>query len=189
MTQMRNEESGTLSHPSSILMKVNRNSGRQGKVSAEERLKVWVRAGGRCTFCNVYLLESEITLRPVLLGEVAHNVAASDSGPRANPQMSAHERNSAENLLLLCGLHHPDSDKRVQADLLTVDQLNELKAERERRIFEATESVGRSNTVLLRMQGHVRGASVDLGLEVATEAVLRSSNRFPELALSFDRRG
>lgn len=163
--------------------------GRRGQVLAEERLKVWVRSGGRCAFCNVYLLESELTRRPVLLGEVAHNVAASDSGPRANPLVSAKQRNSAENLLLLCGLHHPDSDKRVQLDLLTVDQVSALKADHERRVFQATDSVGRRRTALLRMQGHIRGATVDLGVEAATEAVLRSSNRFPELSLSFDRQG
>lgn len=163
--------------------------GRHGKVSAKERLKVWVRSGGRCAFCNAYLLESDLTLRPVLLGEVAHNVAASDTGPRSDPQMPAEQRNSADNLLLLCGLHHPDSDKRDQADLLTAEQVEALKEEHERRIFEATEAVGRKRTVLLRMQGHVRGATVDIGTEAAVEAVLRSSKRFPELALSFDRRG
>lgn len=162
---------------------------RRGRVSSEEKLKVWVRSGGRCAFCNAYLLESELTRRPVLLGEVAHNVAASDTGPRANPLMSTKRRNSADNLLLLCGLHHPDADKRVQQDLLTVDQVQALKAEHERRVLQATESVGRRRTVLLRMQGHIRGATVDLGVEAATEAVLRSSNRFPELSLSFDRQG
>lgn len=164
-------------------------SGRVGKVSPDERLKVWVRAGGRCAFCNVYLLESELTRRPVLLGEVAHNVAASDTGPRGDARLSAKLRNSADNLLLLCGLHHPDSDKRAQLDLLTVDQLQALKADQERRVRQATESVGRKRTGLLRMQGHIRGATVDVGMEAATEAVLRSSNRFPELPLSFDRQG
>lgn len=139
-------------------------------------------------FCNAYLLQSDLTRRPVLLGDVAHNAAASDGGPRADPKMSAKERNSAENLLLLCGRHHPDSDKREQLDLLTPDQVRRLKEEHERRVFEATEAVRRPPTVLLRMQGHVRDATVDLGVEAATEAVLRSSNRFPELALSFDRR-
>jgi hypothetical protein len=163
--------------------------GRRGTVSTEERLKVWVRSGGRCAFCNAYLLESELTLRPILLGEVAHNVAASDGGPRAEPCMPTEQRNSAENLLLLCGLHHPDSDKRAQLDLLTVEQVQALKAQHEQRVFEATASVARKPTVLLRMQGHIRGATVDLSVEATTEAVLRSSNRFPELALSFDRRG
>jgi SMODS-associated and fused to various effectors sensor domain/HNH endonuclease len=163
--------------------------GRRGRVLSEEKLKVWVRSGGRCAVCNVYLLESELTLRPVLLGEVAHNVAASDTGPRGNPRTPINQRNSAENLLLLCGHHHPDSDHRVQLDLMTVDQVRKLKDDHERRVFEATASVRRKPTVVLRMQGHIRGATVDLGIETATEAVLRSSNRFPELALSFDRRG
>jgi hypothetical protein len=148
-----------------------------------------VRAGGRCTFCNEYLLESDLTLRPVLLGEIAHNVAASDAGPRGDANISEVDRNLADNLLLLCGRHHPDTDKRANLDLLTVDQLQALKAEHERRVLEATASVGRSNTVLLRMQGNVRGAVVDVALSDATEAVIRSSDRFPELALSFDRRG
>jgi hypothetical protein len=99
--------------------------------------------------------------------------------------MTATRRNSADNLLLLCGLHHPDSDKRAQQDLLTLDQVQALKAEHERRVFEATSSVGRKRTVLLRMQGHIRGATVDLGLEAATEAVLRSSNRFPVIPGTF----
>lgn len=179
----------SLSHPLGIIKVVKPGMGRRGTVTSEEKLKVWVRSGGRCAFCNTYLLESQLTLRPVLLGEVAHNVAASDTGPRGDPTMSAGKRNSAENLLLLCGLHHPDSDKHVQVDLLTVDQVRALKEEHERRVREATESVGRKQTVLLRVQGHIRGATVDLGVEAATEAVIRSSNRFPELALSFDRRG
>jgi SMODS-associated and fused to various effectors sensor domain len=166
-----------------------RPAGRQGKVDPEERIKVWVRSGGRCAFCNEYLLESELTRRPVLLGEVAHNAAASDDGPRGDAAISVKDRNSAENLILLCGHHHPDADKRVQLDLLTVVQLRAFKAEHERRIRQATESVGGKRTALLRMQGHVRGAIVDVGLEAATEAVLRSSNRFPELPLSFDRHG
>lgn len=157
-------------------------------MKASEKLRVWVLAGGRCVFCNAYLLQSDLTRRPVLLGEVAHNAAASDGGPRAVPKMSAKERSSAGNLLLLCGRHHPDSDKREQLDLLTLDQVRRLKEEHERRVFEATETARRPPTVLLRMQGHVRDATVDLGVETATEAVLRSSNRFPELAMSFDRR-
>lgn len=161
---------------------------RRGRIKALERLKVWVRAGGRCVFCNEFLLQSELTLRPVPLGEVAHNAAASDEGPRGMPKMSARERNAAENLLLLCGSHHPDADKREQLDLLNREQLARLKEEHERRILEATSAARRPPTVLLRMQGHVRNATVDLGVETATEAVLRSSNRFPELAMSFDRR-
>jgi hypothetical protein len=162
--------------------------GRQGRVGAEDKLKVWVRCGGRCVFCNEYLLESDLTLRPVSLGEVAHNAAASDQGPRAEPTLSADERNSVDNLLLLCGRHHPDADKKAQTDLLTFEQLKARKEEHERRVFEATASVARKPTALLRMQGHVRGAPVDLSVETATEAVIRSRTRFPELAFSHDRR-
>lgn len=164
-------------------------SGRLGRVHQNEKLKVWVRSGGRCAFCNSYLLESDLTLRPVVLGEVAHNVAASDEGPRAQPNVKAEQRNSADNLLLLCGRHHPDADSRAQLDLLSLEQVQARKHEHERRVFEATESVKREPTVLLRMQGHIRGATVDLGPESVVQAIIQSSDRFPELSLSFDRHG
>lgn len=150
-----------------------------------EKLKVWVRHGGRCVFCNRYLLESDLTLRPVPLGELAHNNAASDAGPRADPGLSAADRNNAENLLLLCGAHHPDVDKPTQLDIFTVDQLVLIKREHEARIRLATDRVGSQRTAVLRVQGNVRGASVDIGSERAMEAVIRSASRFPDLPFSY----
>jgi hypothetical protein len=154
-----------------------------------EKLKVWVRSGGRCAICNRYLLESDITLRPVSLGELAHNKAASDGGPRADPDVPFSDRNKAENLLLLCGAHHPDVDNESQLDLLTVGQLATIKRVHEQKIWLATSRVGGQRTAVLRVQGHVRGAPVEIGVEEAAAAVIQSTTRFPELPFSFDRQG
>lgn len=154
-----------------------------------EVLKVWVRSGGRCAICNTYLLESDLNLRPVSLGEIAHNKASSDAGPRADPSLPAGERNQAENLLLLCGTHHPDVDKTAQLDVFTVDQLAKLKNEHEAKIRLATSRVRGQRTAILRVQGNIKGVAVDLGVDVAADAVIRSSNRFPELRLTHDRQG
>lgn len=154
-----------------------------------EKLKVWVRHGGRCAFCNTYLLESDLTLRPVSLGELAHNKASSDEGPRADAALAPTDRNKAENLLLLCGAHHPDADKKTQLDIFTVEQLTKLKREHEAKIRLATERVGGQRTAILRVQGNIKGVVVDLAADVAAEAVIRSSSRFPELRLSHDKQG
>lgn len=159
------------------------------RVPESEKLKTWVRAGGRCVFCNEYLLESDLTLRAVPLGEVAHNVAASDGGPRSDESLDRDDRSVAENLLLLCGRHHPDSDKRTQLDLLTVDQLKERKARHERRIRAATDAVGRPPTAILRLIGFIKGAPTTITTEDAVEAVIHASDRFPELLSTNDQHG
>ena len=155
----------------------------------QERVKVWVRHGGRCAFCNDYMLESDLTRRPVSLGEIAHNIASSEDGPRANASLSARARNDAENLLLLCGRHHPDADKAAQLDILTVDQLTAFKKVHEDKIRLATERVGDPRTAILRLQGNIKTAAVDLSATVAADAVIRTAHRFPNLPFSHDRQG
>jgi hypothetical protein len=48
--------------------------GRRKALDPVERLKVWVRAGGRCIICNRYLLEGQLSAREVTFGELAHIV-------------------------------------------------------------------------------------------------------------------
>lgn len=47
----------------------------------------------------------------MILGEIAHIEGSSDKGPRPNPTLSASERNSYANLLVLCAHHHTLVDK------------------------------------------------------------------------------
>ncbi len=49
---------------------------------------------------------------PVILGEIAHIEGSSDSGPRANPALSAAQRDHYSNLIVLCAHHHTLVDKR-----------------------------------------------------------------------------
>ncbi len=56
-----------------------------------------------------------------VLGQICHIYAASDNGPRGQPGLTDEERNSPDNLILLCGFHHPMVDTQYQnypADLL-----------------------------------------------------------------------
>jgi hypothetical protein len=56
-----------------------------------------------------------------VVGQICHIYAASDDGPRGKPGLTAAERNSPNNLILMCGHHHPLVDKQWEtypADLL-----------------------------------------------------------------------
>lgn len=45
---------------------------------------------------------------------ICHIYAAADNGPRGNPDLTEDERNAPDNLILLCGHHHPIVDKQHQ---------------------------------------------------------------------------
>lgn len=49
-----------------------------------------------------------------VLAQICHIYAASDNGPRGKPGLTDEERNSPDNLILLCGFHHPMVDTQYQ---------------------------------------------------------------------------
>jgi len=156
-------------------------------IPAPERLKLWVRAGGRCTVCNKYLVEDEFTQQPVNLGELAHNVGRvmSRGSPRGEDALELALRNDAENLLLLCGDHHHVIDDRVVRGDYTVDGLKRMKARHEDRIKRLTAMGEDSETVVIRIIGRVRGAAVELDARTVRAAVVEHSGRYPHYGLNF----
>ena len=89
---------------------------------------LWSRSGGRCAYPKC----PEVCVQPASdndlsaqIGQVAHIEANSDSGPRANPELSQQQRNSYDNLILLCATHHALVDS--QANTYTVATLRDWK--------------------------------------------------------------
>lgn len=155
-----------------------------------ERLKLWVRAGGTCTICKQYLLESGLTAREVTRGEFAHNVGRKHSAksPRGLNPLPVGERDTADNAVLLCPTCHAEIDDLHQLDVFEVDKLFELKHEHEAFIRDVTGRSESQRTVVLRLRGFVRGATDDLGRDATTKAILASTNRFPSFPFA-DRLG
>src|SRR5689334_13824016 len=91
--------------------------------------RVWVAAGGRCTFCNRYLLEDEFTGQPVAIGQLAHIVGWTDAdgSPRGRDELDLAERNEADNLMLLCHDQHKVIDAQSLWELYTADELRTIK--------------------------------------------------------------
>lgn len=155
-------------------------------IPAEEKIRLWARAGGRCEICNKYLLEDEFTAQPISLAELAHNVGRqkAPASPRGLADLPIEQRNRAENLLLLCGDHHRVIDARVARGDYTVEALLELKQRHEDRIRYLTELGEDAETVVVRVIGSIRAAAVELSPEMVRRA-LSGANRYPRYDLTF----
>ena len=70
----------------------------------------------------------------VVIGEIAHIHAASDNGPRANPEMSDADRNRSDNLIVLCANHHLEIDK--QPETFPATMLLDWKEKHDRKFYE-----------------------------------------------------
>ena len=102
-------------------------------VPVATRLRLWVKAGGRCELkhCNKAVYEHSITLADGNFADVAHIIGSSEDGPRGNED-SKDLQIEFSNLMLLCKECHPLIDtfeKKYGAD-----KLREWKAEHEERI-------------------------------------------------------
>ena len=102
-------------------------------IPAAERLKVWVRSGGRCAVCGTYLLEGKLTRREFSLGELAHIVGQrpTPGSPRGQVELAESERDKADNLMLVCASEHDEIDREGALDVLTVERLGKLKRDHE----------------------------------------------------------
>ncbi|MGB8943106.1 MAG: HNH endonuclease [Streptomyces sp.] len=155
-------------------------------ISDTERLKAWVRAGGRCEFCGNYLLEGKLTYKDFTLGELAHIVGrdVAPGSPRGMDTLPEDKRDLADNLMLLCRGEHNEIDRKGSLDLMTVERLRAIKREREAWIRRMTGLSPQNGTAVIRLIGPVRGYEVELTKPTAAEAVIRSEERFPDFPLS-----
>src|SRR5438094_5378262 len=89
---------------------------------------LWGRAAGRCAVpsCRVELfVEPTDHDAAVFIGDIAHIEAASDDGPRANLALSGRDRDSYDNLILLCKNCHARLDG--QKNTHSVEFIRHLK--------------------------------------------------------------
>jgi hypothetical protein len=93
-----------------------------------EQRKLWALSGNRCAFTEC---RHELVMRPagsdelIVLGHAAHIVGASERGPRGTSELSRTERDSYDNLIFLCNIHHQIVD--AQPERFTPERLNAMK--------------------------------------------------------------
>ncbi|MDC7120590.1 SAVED domain-containing protein [Cellulomonas fimi] len=161
------------------------------KIPTPERMRVWVRSGGRCAVCGRYLLEGKLTHEEFSLGELAHIVGqqTTKGSPRGDYDLPVAERDLAENLMLVCADDHDEIDRNGALDTLTVDRLRKIKHSHEDWVRRMTGLDRSRGTAVVRMIGAVRGNVVELSKPTASAAVLHSDDRFPEFPLSYEQYG
>ena len=86
------------------------------------------KSGNKCAFpdCNEPIFEEDGTLT----GECCHIEAFSPGGARYNPESTIEERNSNENLMMLCARHHKIIDSHPEE--YTTERLREMKENHEK---------------------------------------------------------
>ena len=140
--------------------------------------------------CGKYLLEGEVTGRTNAWGEMAHIVGQGRgaASPRGQVDMSDEDRDSADNLILLCPGEHDDIDRAGSLESATIEWLRGVKSAHEERIRQLV-SLGRElRTAVVRVIGDVYGDTVQVTREAASAAVLHEG-RYPDFPLTFDRQG
>nr|WP_245757360.1 SAVED domain-containing protein [Amycolatopsis xylanica] len=102
--------------------------------------------------------------------------------PRGDHDFPVEQRNSAENLMLLCHDQHRVIDHKSLWEVFDVDTLLAMKRRHEERIRKLTGLGHESRTTVLRVVGHIHGRPVELTSASVTTALL-ANNRFPDSIL------
>ncbi len=126
-------------------------------------VRLWTRAGGRCEFCNDYLLVDSLTLKEANFGNIGHIVAVSRDGPRGDDPLPMERRNDIENLMLVCPIHHILIDSKEHVAEFPAEKLRMMKRDHEERIIGLTAVGPDQKTTVLRLRARFDAdAVVDL---------------------------
>jgi hypothetical protein len=92
--------------------------------------KLFCLSGNMCAFpqCQATIVDSSTG---VVVGEICHIKSKSPNGPRYDPNQTEEERNSYENLLLMCDPHNKIVDHRNTRENFPVEVLQKFKSQHE----------------------------------------------------------
>ena len=104
----------------------------------EKTIKLlWSNAAGRCSFTDCpekLTVEQAAHAAPYTLGEMAHIKGNKNGSNRYDKNQADEERDSYENLILLCPNHHALIDKPENESIYSVDVLLKMKIAHENEI-------------------------------------------------------
>ena len=151
-------------------------------------LKLYVAAGGRCSFpgCPAYVMEEPLTTKPARLGNVAHIVGEKPKGPRGNDPLPMARRADLDNLILMCSPHHAFIDKRENWDEYSVERLREFKRRHEALVKIAVTTGLVEKTFAIRIVGQIRGHVIGVSDVEIRRAVFEHEHRHVESIIDID---
>ncbi len=101
-------------------------------ITNPEIKKLYGLAAGRCSICKINVFDNKVHI-----GEMAHIIAKNLNGARGKEDLSIN-RNSYDNLILLCANHHTEVDQNPS--YYTVEVLHRIKSEHENEVASLFES-------------------------------------------------
>jgi hypothetical protein len=129
--------------------------------------KLAMLSGNQCAFpgCTNPLVVAGISESgEEIVGQICHIYAASDDGPRGKKGLTEEEKNAFENLILLCGHHHPIIDKQWKD--YSADKLFRWKREHEAKALAGTAEAIRQEEKLQRHAFMAEMSDEKIGEEV-----------------------
>lgn len=162
-------------------------AGKRVRVTELDARRVWVAAGGRCTFCKEFLAEDSTTGQTVFTGQLAHIVGATNDAksPRGRNLMSMKDRAEPANLMLLCSGEHTVIDTHEHWATYSEAELRAFKSQHEQDVRALTGLLRRPKSTVIRVSGDVRGHKVDFSRQAVIRTLL-AEQRFPDFSLHDD---
>lgn len=110
-----------------------------GLINEKELKKLCMKNGRFCAICHTNLIIKNDAMNPdTIIAEIAHIRGKQPGSPRYDNSMTQKERNSSDNLILLC----PNCHKKVdyQEEVYTVEKLTIIREDYEGWIIERTQN-------------------------------------------------
>ncbi|WP_053983725.1 HNH endonuclease [Niameybacter massiliensis] len=101
-------------------------------ITIKTRKMLWGKSANRCNFteCRHELVMDATKIdNESIIGEECHIVARETNGPRGESDLSVEQRNTYNNLILMCSIHHKLIDD--QPNTYTIQKLEEMKRKHE----------------------------------------------------------
>lgn len=145
-------------------------------------LRLWVRSGGRCEFCNDIVYHDGLTLTVGNFADVAHIIGNSEDGPRGNSS-SSELSIDYDNLMMLCKTHHKLIDDNPND--WPPSTLRQMKRTHEERIENLTSIISDLKTHVITIHSNIGGNSSTINENEIKQAIV-NFGRYPTTQHPFD---
>lgn len=142
---------------------------RRPKWKKNEELYLWFKCAGRCERCNKLLIEDPLSLAKVKIGQLAHIIAHSGEGPRADETIPQEQKDSIDNILLLCHSCHKTIDD--DPGKYTTTYLQKLKHDFEKKIEAQTYPVYENYRRMIIFTAEIFGKRIGISQQEAIDAL------------------
>lgn len=146
--------------------------GNRKNIPSATRDALWGKAAGCCQICSKPLFEGGAYRTSGNYSNIAHIHAYSGDGPRFNENLSEDDRNSIENLVLLC----PQCHKTIDDDEVTytADVLRSIKSKREEYVSKVMQASRPQSAYVITVTCPIHGNATEISRSEWSQAMASS---------------